>query len=169
MCGLGLCPFTGLVCDLLLRSRRGLSLETHCRGTISFHIRDRQCLEDTKVTWCLSYPDGGYQSMDATFLGSQGDLIVGTFQPTDACQPTDIVNCFYPLFLPTIFTHWDGLASCARQSDFNPGAARPRGVGLYFILIVGRKPPQFLFFAKSDVSDIRSKIKHGWQILKSHV
>jgi len=105
-----------------------LSPKAHCQKTISFHIRDRQCLEATRVTWCLSTLMGGYHSMDATFLGSQGDLIVGTFQPKDACQPTDIVKCFYPLFLPTVFTQRDGLASRARQSNFNPGAAtRERG------------------------------------------
>jgi len=34
MCGLGLYPCSGLVCDLLLRSRRGLSPSAHCQEDI---------------------------------------------------------------------------------------------------------------------------------------
>jgi len=58
VCGLGLCPVSGLVCDLLSKNRKGLSPKAHCQTSISFHKRDRHCLEDTKVTWCLSYPNG---------------------------------------------------------------------------------------------------------------
>jgi len=56
MCGIGLCHFSGLVCDLLLMSRRGLNPKAHCQKSISSHTRDGHCLEDTGVTWCLSYP-----------------------------------------------------------------------------------------------------------------
>ena len=34
MCGLGLCPFSGLYYDLLLRSRRGLRLKAHRQKSI---------------------------------------------------------------------------------------------------------------------------------------
>ena len=61
MCGLGLYPFSGLVYDLLLRSRRGLSPKAHSQKSISFHTHDGHCFEDTKVAWCLSYPSGGAQ------------------------------------------------------------------------------------------------------------
>ena len=37
MCNLGPCPFSGLVCDLLLTSRRGLSLKAHWQKSISSH------------------------------------------------------------------------------------------------------------------------------------
>ena len=39
-CGLGLCPFSGLVYDVLLRSHRGLRAEALCQKSISFHTRD---------------------------------------------------------------------------------------------------------------------------------
>jgi len=55
MCDLGLCPFSGLVCDLLLRGGRGLSLNEHWQEGISFHNCDVHCLEDTGVVWCLSH------------------------------------------------------------------------------------------------------------------
>jgi len=66
MSGLGLCSFSGLVCDLLpsLESRRGLSPKAHCLKSILFEKRDGHCLEDTTVTCCLSYPSGV-----APFLG----------------------------------------------------------------------------------------------------
>ena len=64
MCDLGLCPFSGLVYDLLLKSCRGLSPKAHCQKSISFHNCDVHWLEDTRVTWCLSYPIWG-----APFLG----------------------------------------------------------------------------------------------------
>jgi len=51
-----ICPFSGFVCDLLLRTRRGLSLKAHCQKSILFHNRDVHSLEDTGVTLCLSYP-----------------------------------------------------------------------------------------------------------------
>jgi len=35
MCAVGFCPFSRLVCDLLLRSRRGLSPKAHCQKSIS--------------------------------------------------------------------------------------------------------------------------------------
>jgi len=56
MCGLGLCPFRGLVCDLLLRSRRGSSWNaTHCQKSILIYNCDMHCLENTGLIWCLSY------------------------------------------------------------------------------------------------------------------
>ena len=54
MCDLGLCPFSGLVCDLLLRGCRGLSMNEHWQEGISFHNCDVHCLEDTGVVWCIS-------------------------------------------------------------------------------------------------------------------
>ena len=59
MCGLGLCLLSWLVCDLLLRSRRGLGKKSHCQVSISFHNCDGHCMEDTEVARCLSYPSGG--------------------------------------------------------------------------------------------------------------
>ena len=65
MCGLGRCPSSGLVCNLLPRGRRGLRLKVHCQRSISFHNHDMlhnhdmHCLEDTGALWCLSYPSGG--------------------------------------------------------------------------------------------------------------
>ena len=47
MWGLGLCPFSGLVCDLLLRSRRGLSPKAHYQESISFHMCESHCLDHT--------------------------------------------------------------------------------------------------------------------------
>jgi len=35
-----------------------------------------------------------HHSLGATFLGSQGDLIVGTCSPENGCQTTNIVNRF---------------------------------------------------------------------------
>ena len=58
MCGLGLYPFSGLVCNLLLWSRWGLSPKVHCQKSISFQscvrvrcfiLCDGHCLEDTGV------------------------------------------------------------------------------------------------------------------------
>jgi len=59
MCGLGLCPFSGLVRDLLLRRHEGLSLKVHHQKSISSHMCDGHYLEDTRVTWCHSYQSGG--------------------------------------------------------------------------------------------------------------
>ena len=77
MFGLGFYPFSGLVCDLLLRSRRVVSPKANCQKSNSFHKRDVQCLEDTGVSWCLSYTLVGHHFLGATFLGSWGDLIMG--------------------------------------------------------------------------------------------
>jgi len=47
MCGLGLCPFSGLVCDLLLRGGRGRSPECAWPEEYLGHNLDEHCLEDT--------------------------------------------------------------------------------------------------------------------------
>jgi len=56
ICGLGLCLFNGLVCDLLLRGSLGLSMKAHRQKSILFRNCDVHCLEDTEVIWCLSCP-----------------------------------------------------------------------------------------------------------------
>ena len=62
VCGLGFCPFSGLVCDLLLTCGRGLSPswtlpEESLGHNLSEH--DEQCSEDTRVVWCGTYRSGG--------------------------------------------------------------------------------------------------------------
>jgi len=59
-CGLGLCAFSGLACDLLSSSLYVRALpDGALPKSISSHTCDVHCLEDTRVTWCLSYPSGG--------------------------------------------------------------------------------------------------------------
>jgi len=59
VCGLGVCPFSGLVCDLLLRCGRELSHECALPEESLGHNLDEHCLEDTRVVWCSTYPSGG--------------------------------------------------------------------------------------------------------------
>ena len=59
---------------------------------ISFHNRDVHCLEDTGVVSPTLARE--HHSLGATFLGSQGDLIVGTCSPENGCQTTNIVDRF---------------------------------------------------------------------------
>ena len=47
MCGLGLCPFRRLVCDLLLRGGRGLSPDCALPEEYLGHNLDEHCLEQT--------------------------------------------------------------------------------------------------------------------------
>ena len=53
---LGLCPFSRLVCDLLLRGGRWLSPECALPEEYLGHNFDEHCLEDTGVVWCRTYP-----------------------------------------------------------------------------------------------------------------
>ena len=81
------------------------------RGYLS-HNLDKRCLEDTRVVWCLAYPNVGTSIMilGCYVLGSQRNLIVGTYQPEETYQPTNIVNCFYPLAIrpsTRLATVWD--------------------------------------------------------------
>jgi len=58
-CGIGLCPLSGLVYDLLIRGGRGLCPNAHCQKSISFQNCDVHCLENTWIVWRLSYHIGG--------------------------------------------------------------------------------------------------------------
>ena len=53
---LGLCPFSGLVCNLLLWGGRGLSPECALPEEYLGHNLDEHCLKDTGVVWCRTYP-----------------------------------------------------------------------------------------------------------------
>jgi len=57
MCGLGLCHFSGLVCDLLSRWLFQSLPKAIAEEYVS-HNLDEHCLEDTRMTWRLSYPSG---------------------------------------------------------------------------------------------------------------
>ena len=61
ICSLGLCPFSGLVCDLLPRR----FFDGSPKEEYLSHNLDQRCLEDTRFTGCLSCPSGG-----APFPGS---------------------------------------------------------------------------------------------------
>jgi len=53
-CGLGLCPFSELVCDLLPRQwYQGFAKGTLPEEYLSHHF-DQHCLEDTRLIWCFS-------------------------------------------------------------------------------------------------------------------
>jgi len=54
---------------------------------------------DTLGLLCLTYLSGGMvlYSACSIFLTSSGDLVVGTNQPGDAGQLTNIADCFYLL------------------------------------------------------------------------
>jgi len=56
---LGLCPFSGLVCDRLLWGGRGLSPQCTLTEEYLGHDLDEHCLEVTGVVWCLAYPSVG--------------------------------------------------------------------------------------------------------------
>jgi len=60
MCGLGLYPFSGLVYDLLLRSRRGLSPKAHSQKSISFHTHDGHCLMESGGSFLYASCGGGF-------------------------------------------------------------------------------------------------------------
>jgi len=95
MCGLGLCPFSGLVCDLLSRSLRGLSPKAHCRR-VSRPIRVT-CTTWRKLRWPGAFPTrvGSNHSLGATFFGNEGDLIVGTCYTEDSIRkPHLLATCF---------------------------------------------------------------------------
>ena len=66
-------PFSGLVCDLLLRGGRGLSPEDALLEEYLGHNFDEHCLEDTRVVWCLFYSNGG-----APFLGRYVPKFLGS-------------------------------------------------------------------------------------------
>jgi len=85
MCGLGLCPFSGLVCDLLLRNRRGLSPKAHCQRIISSHNRDAHCLNDIGMTWCL--PWGGTIPWALRFLADREIWLWGLVSPRMHASP----------------------------------------------------------------------------------
>jgi len=59
MCGVSACPFSALVCDLLLRGGQGLCPNTRCQKSISFHNRHVHCLDHTEAVWCHYYSSGG--------------------------------------------------------------------------------------------------------------
>jgi len=59
ICGLGLCPFNELVCDLLPRQLFHGSQKEYL-----IHNLDEHCLEETRSTWSLSYPSGGAPEMN---------------------------------------------------------------------------------------------------------
>jgi len=68
-CGLGLCPFSGLVYDLLLRDGGGVSPECALPEEYLGHNLDEHCLEDTGPIGAL--PTRGSTILPgATFLGS---------------------------------------------------------------------------------------------------
>lgn len=53
-CGLGLCSFIGLVCELLPRRKFEGSPKAHhgiAKEYLSYNL-DEQCLEDTRMIWC---------------------------------------------------------------------------------------------------------------------
>jgi len=62
--GLGLCPFSALVCDMLPRRfkcymvRQRRITEDYLKDSFDEHSFK---LEDTRLTWCLSDPGGGWQ------------------------------------------------------------------------------------------------------------
>jgi len=64
MYGLSLCPFSGLVCNLLLKDGRGLLPECALPERYLGHNLEEHCFEDTGVVRCLTQPSGG-----APFLG----------------------------------------------------------------------------------------------------
>jgi len=51
MRGLGLCPFSGLVCDPLVRRRRGLSPKVHCRRSSRFTLVTCTASRTPTLTW----------------------------------------------------------------------------------------------------------------------
>jgi len=63
MCGLCLCQFSGLVCDLLLSGGQGLSPDCAFKRPEEYlgHNLGEHCLEDTGAVWWLVYP-GGHHS-----------------------------------------------------------------------------------------------------------
>ena len=52
----GLCPFSGLVCDLLLRVGRGLLPNFSLPEEYVGHNLGEHCLENIRAVWCLTYP-----------------------------------------------------------------------------------------------------------------
>jgi len=60
MCGLGLCPFSGWVCDLLLRGGQGLSPECASPEEYLSHNFDVHCLQDTGPCVALRTLVGGH-------------------------------------------------------------------------------------------------------------
>jgi len=80
MCGPGLCLFSGLVCDLLLRGGRELSPECALPEEYLDDNCDVHCLEDTGPCGALPTLVGGHHSTGhyVPQPDSYGDLIVET-------------------------------------------------------------------------------------------
>jgi len=101
-CGLGLCPLSGLVCDLLLRGGWGLSPECALPEEYLRHNLDEQCSENTRVPylpWCpnclASDVWGGTIPLAPRSFSVRGAWLLERVSPVDACQPTNS-----ELFLP---------------------------------------------------------------------
>ena len=99
---LGFCPLSGLVCDLLSRRQFHGSPKAHCQKSVlvkisTVTISTSTALRTPELLVAFSTRVGGHHCQCATFrvLGSQGDWYHKQLvQPKDACQPTNIVNCF---------------------------------------------------------------------------
>jgi len=67
-CGLGLCSFSELVCDLLPRRIFMLRQRLIAEDYLSYNL-DKHCLENTRTS-AFPTPVGGHHSLGATFLGT---------------------------------------------------------------------------------------------------
>ena len=99
--GVGLCPFSGLVSDLLLRLLRGWGIysKAHCQKSISSHNLNELCLEDTgPVITVPSLPKwGGTIASGARSLVNKETYLLGLVSPRMHAGPQT---------LWTVVTHW---------------------------------------------------------------
>jgi len=116
--GLGLCPFIGLVCDLLLRGGRGLSPECTLPEECLGHDLSEPCVEDTGAVWCLTYlvARGG-----ATFHRAPRSLVISeTWSMGPVSPKMHPAHKHCELLLPQQVAHE---RARGKRRGFSPGAA----------------------------------------------
>ena len=116
-CGLGICPFSELVCDLLQRQLFHGCQRRIVKEYLS-HNLDEHCLEDT---WCLSYPSGDTNPWAPHFLVVR-EIDCGNWFARGYMPAHQHCGLFYPQVgdLLGCALNWVGCSPPVRDSFLGP-------------------------------------------------